>query len=122
MGKGRAISPPGPCYRDWWSRSRRLGGLVLEHLGLAVRDLDRARLHRLGHLTHQVDTEDAVGEAGTGDLDMVGQCKTPLERPGSDAAIEELLVLLGLLLLAGNDQRIGLLDEGDVALAEACHR
>src|SRR5579862_7910997 len=118
---------PGPRYRDRSLRRRWSGGLVLEYLGLTVRDLavhdlDRARLHRLGHFTDQVDAEDAIGEAGTGDLDMIGQCKAPLERPGSDAAIEEFLVLLGFLLLAGNDQRIGLLDQGDVALAEARHR
>src|SRR5579863_4613493 len=118
---------PGPRYRDRSLRRRWSGGLVLEHLGLTVRDLavhdlDRARLHRLGHFTDQVDAEDAIGEAGTGDLDVVGERKAPLERPGSDAAMEELLVLLRLLLLARNDQRIGLLDEGDVALAEARHR
>src|SRR3546814_12709185 len=78
----------------------RLGGLVLQHLGLLARgDGDAPRPLGLGDLAHQLDGEQAVLELRTGHLDVVGKVDAPLEGPGGDAAMEILHpVLYGVIL------------------------
>src|SRR3546814_14621544 len=69
----------------------RLGGLVLQHLGLLARgDGDAPRPLGLGDLAHQLDGEQAVLEPRTGHLDVVGKVEAPLEGTGGDAAMEIL--------------------------------
>src|SRR6516162_1728772 len=100
-----------------------LGGLALEDLALdAVADLDRPRLHGLRHLARQLDAEQTVGQLRAHDLDVIGELEAALEGAAGDAAIEELLLLGRLLLLARDEQRIGLLGDREVALGEARHR
>ena len=92
-----------------------LGGLLLDHLRaarLAAVDRDRARLHRLGHLAHQVDMQQAVIEAGALDLDMVGQAEAPLEGAPGDPVMQVAASFGVVLRLAGHRQRI--LVHGDV--------
>src|SRR3546814_2963753 len=85
---------------DVCSSDLRLGGLVLQHLGLlASGDGDAPRPLGLGDLAHQLDGEQAVLELRTGHLDVVGKVEAPLEGTGGDAAMEILHpVLLGVLL------------------------
>src|SRR5437773_11973246 len=97
-GRGRktfALRPPPIGFAE---SSCRLGRLVLDHLGPATADLDRAGLHGLRNLADQFDAEHAVHQIGAGDLDVVGQLQPALERAARDAPIE-VLFLLGRLLL-----------------------
>src|SRR3546814_8158005 len=106
----------------------RLGGLVLQHLGLLARgDGDAPRPLGLGDLAHQLDGEQAVLELRTGHLDVVGKVEAPLEGTGGDAAMEILHpVLLGVLLgtlfrlrlAAGDDEAVLLRGDVEFALTE----
>src|SRR5882724_896356 len=103
----------------------RSGRLAFDHGRLGRRlglDLDAAGLHGLRHLTRQVDMQQAVHQAGAGDLDVVGQLEAPLEGAPGDAAMEELAVVIRLGELARDDERVLLGGDADVALAEAGHR
>jgi len=76
-----------------WSRSTcRLGRLLLHHLRLhgvdRGADLDRARLGCLGHFANHIDIEQAIVEAGSHHLDVVGKTKAPLKRAPGDTAMQ----------------------------------
>src|SRR5271170_5811607 len=87
------------------------GLLALDHRGVAVLgaiDRDRARLFRLGDLTHEIDVQETVFEARAFDLDKVGQLEHALEGTRRNALIEHLtafLLLLGVFL-AADGQRV----------------
>src|SRR5262245_15714553 len=101
--------PPAPVVRSL-RESRPLGGLALDDLALStVAGVDRPRLLRLRHLADEIDVQETVGQLGADDLDVVGELEPALERARSDAAIEVLLLLGRLLLLARDEQRIRLL-------------
>src|ERR1700757_28585 len=53
---------------------------------------------------------------------MVGEFETTLEGAAGDAAIEVLLLLGRLVLLARDEQRVALLGQRQIAIAEARHR
>src|SRR5262249_24860223 len=76
------------------------GDLGLDLLGsLAVRDLDLSGLGGLRDLAHEVDMEQAVLQARALHLDMVGKLESALKGARGNAAIENLAVILGSLLL-----------------------
>src|SRR6185312_14464211 len=104
--KGRRHAPPSFVQVD-----AALRGLLIDHLGGAAArgDLDLARLFRLRDLEHEIDMEQAVVEACTGDLDVIGELEAALEGAACDAAMEisrGVLVLLGLAV----NQELVLLD------------
>ncbi len=76
-------------------KSHRSGRVGLDRLrvGVGVRDLDAARLHRLGHHPRRFDVQEAVLQAGTLYLDMLGQLEAALEGAAGNAAIQELGLL-----------------------------
>src|ERR1700682_4403328 len=85
-------------------RSRRLGGdLGLDLLGLAVADavgdLDLPGLGGLRDLADEVDVKQAVLQARTLHLDIVGELESALESACGNAAVEHLAVFLGGLFL-----------------------
>src|SRR5260370_21672602 len=64
------------------ARPGRSGGLVLDDLRRLARsgtDLDRARLHRLGHLADEGDMPHAVVDAGPAALPVAGPSGAPPE-------------------------------------------
>src|SRR6185503_18499773 len=94
---------------------RRLGGLAL--------DLDRPGLLLLRDLTLQLDGQQAVGELRPDDLHMVGELEAALEVAAGDAAIEELLALVGVRRgLAGDQELVLLLRQVELGLGEARNR
>ena len=72
-------------------------GLDLAHLACAsAGNSNAAWLHGLGDLALKLDDQKAVLEAGTLNLDVVGQGELALERTARDAAMQVgLLVFLG---------------------------
>src|ERR1041384_1466833 len=63
-----------------------LGNLFLLDCGLVARiDRDATRLHRVRHLAHEINLEEAVLECGALDLHVVGQVEDTAERAGRDA-------------------------------------
>jgi hypothetical protein len=70
----------------------RLGRVLLRHLRLQRRDcradLDRARLGCFGHFANHIDTDQAVVDAGTRHLRVVGEAKAPLEVAPGNAAVQ----------------------------------
>ena len=75
--KGRPVGRP-----SLRTRSPRSGGDLVSiclALRVAVADRDRARLHRLGDLAHEIDVQEAVLEARALHLDMVGELEAALE-------------------------------------------
>ncbi len=56
-------------------------------LGWLPPDLDPAWPHDLRYLAHQVDGQQPVCQVGVGDLDVVSELETLLERAGPDAAV-----------------------------------
>src|SRR5205823_1759678 len=75
-----------------WSGLGLLRGLLFDRLRLrgGRRDLDGARLQRLGHLADQFDMQQPVVEAGADHLDGLGQLEAPLEGAPGDAAMQVL--------------------------------
>ena len=65
---------------------------MLRHLRLQRRDcradLDRARLGCFGHFANHIDTDQAVVDAGTRHLRVVGEAKAPLEVAPGNAAVQ----------------------------------
>src|SRR3954454_4392490 len=112
---------PGPDPRVASSGGLRLGLAALDHARPAggSADLDLPGLHRLRHLTLQIDLEQPVVQAGAADLDVVGELEAVLEGALRDAAVQVLDVLLGLLNLALHRQHVLVRDELEVLLAEA---
>ena len=56
-------------------------------------DADLARLHRLGHLAHKVDHQQAILKVGRLYPDELGQFEAALEAAIGDADVEELRAL-----------------------------
>src|SRR6185295_12668919 len=77
--------------------------LVLDPLVVvAAVDCDPARLHCLRDLTHELDLQEAAFEGSALHLHIIGQVEHPTERPGRDALIEVLMIMLvGLAPLDG---------------------
>ena len=77
---------------------------------------------RLGQLAHEVDVEQPVDQAGVGHADIVGELEAALEVARGDAAVQVVLGLLRVLLLAGHDELVLARLDRDVGLAEARDR
>src|SRR5262249_39706143 len=111
--------------RRWQlSYAALLRSFGLDHLGLTVADRDLARPLGFRNLAHEIDVQETVLEAGALDVDVVGKLEDALEGASRDALVEHpparLLVLL--LLLALDRQRVLLDLDREVILAEAGHR
>src|SRR5918996_3840149 len=80
--------------------------LAVDHARLLPRtDLDLLRLLGLGHLAHQLDVQEAVGEAGAGHPDVVGELEAMLEGAPADAAMQ-VDGVVGLRTLALDGQQV----------------
>src|SRR5262249_47439150 len=105
-----------PKFRN--PRLRSLG-LGVDDLGRLGADRDLARLHRLGDLADEIDVKQAVLQAGTLDLDVIGELEPALERARGNALVEHLAGLLGLDLLFAADRQRAFLDlQRQVGLGE----
>src|SRR5438034_11604539 len=82
-----------------FDRSSRVLVFYLLALGGSVAGFDRdpAWLHRLRHLTHQVDLQEPVLERGALHLNVVGQAELTPERAAGDALVEILVLTLPTL-------------------------
>src|SRR5258708_9853177 len=114
------LPKPGEPAAKGSERETGLCRLLLDRLRLrAGGDGDRPRLHRLGDLADQLDMQHAVIEAGADHLDGVGELEAALEGAAGDAAVEVLRGVLLLLGLAGDQQRVLLDLDVEIAGAEA---
>jgi hypothetical protein len=86
--------------------------------------VDLAGLRLLRHLADQVDMEQAVVEARAIDLHVVGEAEAALEGAPGDAAVQiaALRLLVFLLRLARNHQRVLLHGDVDLVAREPRHR
>ena len=89
---------------------RRLPPLRPRGLGLKqlradeVADQDPPRLHCLRDVSDQLDVQHAVLELRCAHLNMVREPERALERASSDAAVQELTLLLVFLALTTGDR------------------
>jgi hypothetical protein len=81
-------------------------------------DPNSARLHGFRNLAHEIDLEQAVLERSCLNLDMVGKAEVPLEAARGDA-LENIVFLVVVILLARNRQTVLLKREGDLVRSEA---
>src|SRR5260370_34764786 len=117
--KGRRPAPP--FCRCTRKRLCASGRLLIDHPrgAVAAGDLDLARLHRLGDLTHEIDMEQTIGEARAGDLDMVGELEMALEGASRDAAMQIFRGVLVLPGLAANQELVLLDRDVEILVREA---
>src|SRR5689334_40449 len=96
--------------------SRGLCGVLLRldlHRGGRLRhspvglDFDLPRFQGLRDLANEIDRQQSVLQIRSADPNMVGELETMFERPAGDATMQ-IAVVGGLLLLAGDGQKIGL--------------
>jgi hypothetical protein len=63
----------------------------------------------------QIDSKETVFEPRPGYLDVIGEIERLAERPGCDAAVQDLsILLLVLIAVTRNKQRVFLLHEFDL--------
>src|SRR4029079_13535198 len=86
--------------RDALSATTETDEKLVRQGGLGRLDGDHAGLLLLRDLALQLDGEQAVGELGALDLDVVGELEAALEVAAGDATVEELLLLGGRCGLA----------------------
>jgi len=80
---------------------------VVKHRRAANRNL--ARLHRLGHLAHEIDRQQSISQVSASDADKIGKLETAFERARRDSAIEQVaLVALAILRFARADRQLAL--------------
>src|SRR5947207_3143661 len=104
------------------NRRRLRGLLVLDRLQLvAGPNGDPTRLLLLGHLAHEFDGQQAVLQPRLADLDVIGEVEAPLEGVRRNAPIE-VLGVLRLRFLTGDDQHIRLGYQGDLVRLPAGQR
>ena len=89
---------------------------------LAGLDRDALGLHRLWHLTHQVDHEQAVVQPRILDEHEVGKLEATLEAAGRDTHVQEVRAGRLVVLLAGDEQQILLCRDLDLVARETGHR
>src|SRR5689334_10013427 len=83
--------------------------LLRDGLLLPSLDPDGARLLLLRDLAPQFDRQQAVSQLGARDLDVVGELEAALKVAAGDAAIEILLVVVGVRRGMAGDQKLILL-------------
>jgi hypothetical protein len=81
-------------------------------------DLDPALLHGFRNLAHEINLQQAVLERSSLNLNMVGKAEVPLEAARGDA-LENIVFLVVVILLARNRQTVLLKREGDLVRSEA---
>ena len=117
--RGNAVRFLGLPVRALAADFRRAGFDHAGAGGLALGDLNGARLHRFGQLALQIDMQEAVLKRGSRHLDIFGEAETALEIARGDALVDVLADFFLALFLAADGQRAFLDLKRQVAVAKA---